>query len=126
MNKHNALNDLKIDLASAGICEVDGLRLSDPLCTHATPEKIAYTIAFDSEPKYSSYNEKHVPDRPCPKCGGLLIVREHRMRVRNSPDRVDNFVGCANFSNGCRHTEPFTQSIRATIDAVVVSDEAEF
>ena len=133
--RYNSLNKIKIDLALSGICAQCGRRFTDPLCTHATPEQIAATRAMDAEadahPMFThgqsaaSYNGKQLPN-PCPKCGGLLIVKTRRMRQRDAPDYVTEFVGCANFEvNGCRHTEPLTEKIKAAIDSVV-HEEVEF
>jgi len=47
--KYNGLNSVKTDLAKAGICELCGYRLSNPLCTHATPEQIKYTQELDAQ-----------------------------------------------------------------------------
>lgn len=87
----------------------------------------ARLLQLSVPPKHANYNHRNVPDRPCPKCGGLLIVRERRMPQRDREDFVTNFVGCANFeTRGCSYTETFTHSTRAQIDAVVTSEEADF
>lgn len=65
----------------------------------------------------ADYNSRQLP-APCPDCGGLLFVRTRRMRVRGQDDRLDYFVGCANFeTRGCRHSEALTDQIKAAIDA---------
>jgi hypothetical protein len=49
MSAYNGLNSVKTNLEKAGICQIDGLRLSDPKCTHATPAQIAATIRMDAD-----------------------------------------------------------------------------
>ena len=49
MTGYNGLNSIKTKLESAGICKHDGLRLSDPKCTHATPAQIARTKKMDAD-----------------------------------------------------------------------------
>ena len=49
MPRYNGLNAVKVDLAKAGICKQDGRRFTDPLCTHATDEQIAYTLKLDAD-----------------------------------------------------------------------------
>jgi hypothetical protein len=46
---YNGLNSIKTNLEAAGICKHDGLRLSDPKCTHATPAQIARTKKMDAD-----------------------------------------------------------------------------
>ena len=58
MSNYNRLNSVKIDLAKCGICQECGRRFTDPLCTHATPEQIAYTLKLDAE-VYAEYDKKH-------------------------------------------------------------------
>ena len=49
MTGYNGLNSIKTNLEAAGICKHDGLRLSDPKCTHATPAQIAKTKKMDAD-----------------------------------------------------------------------------
>jgi len=49
MTAYNGLNSIKTNLEAAGICKHDGLRLSDPKCTHATPAQIAKTKKMDAD-----------------------------------------------------------------------------
>ena len=49
MTAYNGLNSIKTNLEAAGICKHDGLRLSDPKCTHATPAQIARTKKMDAD-----------------------------------------------------------------------------
>ena len=67
-----------------------------------------------------SYKDKHVPDKTCPKCGGLLIVKERRRHLRTGGDEITPFVACSMWDRtGCRHKEPFTPEIKAAIDNAV-------
>ncbi len=49
MTAYNGLNSIKTNLEAAGICKHDGLRLSDPKCTHATPAQIVRTKKMDAD-----------------------------------------------------------------------------
>ena len=49
MTGYNGLNSVKTNLAKAGICKHDGLRFTDPKCTHATAAQIAYTKKLDAD-----------------------------------------------------------------------------
>lgn len=49
MTAYNGLNSINTDLAKAGICKHDGLRFTDPKCTHATAAQIAYTKKIDAD-----------------------------------------------------------------------------
>ena len=46
---YNALNDVKIDWQKTGICPECSLRLTDPKCSHATPEQIEFVRILDGE-----------------------------------------------------------------------------
>ena len=49
MPGYNGINSVKTNLAKAGICKHDGLRFTDPKCTHATADQIAYTKKLDAD-----------------------------------------------------------------------------
>ena len=49
MTGYNGLNSVKTNLAKVGICKHDGLRFTDPKCTHATAAQIAYTKKLDAD-----------------------------------------------------------------------------
>ena len=69
-----------------------------------------------------SYGDKHVPDGVCPLCGGVLIVREHKRRLRKGGDDITRFVACTNYElTGCRYRENFTPEIKSRIDNFVSS-----
>ena len=81
--------------------------------------------AIDLFPK--NYNNQHIPNSSCPKCGAGLIIKERRLRQRGGDDYVTNFVACVEFERtGCRDTEPITDEIKAAIDAAVVNVDVEF
>lgn len=68
-----------------------------------------------------SYKDKHVPDKTCPKCGGLLIVKERRRFIHSTGGYdITPFVACAMWDRtGCRHKEEFTAEIKKAIDCAV-------
>jgi hypothetical protein len=73
-----------------------------------------------------SYADKHVPDKNCPRCGGKLIVKEHRRRLRKGGEQVTNFVGCCMFERtGCSHKEPFTPEIKHAIDTHISTADTD-
>jgi hypothetical protein len=73
-----------------------------------------------------SYKDKHVPDKTCPKCGGLLIVKERHRRLRSGGDEITPFVACSMWERtGCRYKEEFTAEVKAVIDNAVY-DIVEF
>ncbi len=47
MTGYNPLNSVKVNLESVGICQLDGMRFSDPNCPHGTPEQIARCKEID-------------------------------------------------------------------------------
>lgn len=69
-----------------------------------------------------SYRDKHVPAKTCPQCGGLLIVKERRRKLRLGGYDITPFVACAMWERtGCRYKEPFTDEIRSAIDNAIAS-----
>ena len=74
-----------------------------------------------------SYKDKHVPDKTCPKCGGLLIVKERKRHLRTGGDDITPFVACSMWERtGCRYKEEFTAEVKAAIDNAVKSVEVDF
>lgn len=65
-----------------------------------------------------TYTDKIIPGKPCPKCGGNLLVKTKKRRIRGEARPEETyFIGCANFFvRGCDHTEKFTDESRALID----------
>ena len=47
MTGYNPLNSVKVNLELVGICQLDGMRFTDPNCPHGTPEQIAHCKAID-------------------------------------------------------------------------------
>lgn len=47
MKRYNGLNSCKVNLESVGICKLDGMRFTDPKCTHGTIEQIAHCKEID-------------------------------------------------------------------------------
>lgn len=73
-----------------------------------------------------SYKDKRVPDKTCPKCGGLLIVKERHRHLTNGGDDVTPFVACSMWERtGCRYKEEFTAEVKTAIDNAVY-DIVEF
>ena len=102
MTAYNGLNSIKTDLAKAGICKHDGLRFTDPKCTHATPAQIAYTKKLDAD--YDFMQEHKDQARICNRvvedvsprlnffldlCGDIDSQNGDLSRLDNGIDEVD-------------------------------------
>jgi predicted metal-binding protein len=92
-------------------------------------ERLTTTQMIDAAELFTpqSYKDKHVPDKTCPKCGGLLIVNERKRHLTNGGDDVTPFVACSMWERtGCRYKEGFTAEVKAAIDNAVTNVEVEF
>lgn len=62
--------------------------------------------------------DKQMIDKPCPDCGGGLIIRENR-------ENGSQFIGCMSWPT-CTHTEPIPETLRMRLmGAPTLFDEDE-
>jgi hypothetical protein len=76
---------------------------------------------------FTAYTNKPV-NGSCPKCGAPRVVKTTSTRIPGGEEvNLHNFVGCTNYARtGCNYKAPFTESIKAEIDALPVEMEVDF
>jgi hypothetical protein len=113
MSAYNGLNSVKTNLEKAGICQIDGLRLSDPKCTHATPAQIAATIRMDADADFMQAHKDQAR-----LCNAIILDVQPRLEL------VLDLCGDIDAQNG--ELASRTDNGVDTVDAVAWRDAPEY